>query len=119
MVHWRRGYICPRYMCIFRYVKLIWCSGVPEIYGRLEERGYLIFVCTSSENISSFRVWVLHHRGLFYERPTGGNAELTAVPDVEIMKSFDLQCYASTDIITDLFDFSLDSTTITNTSSGK
>ena len=30
---------------------------------------HLISVCTSSENMSSFQVWVLHHRGLFYERP--------------------------------------------------
>ena len=28
MVNWR-GDICPRYMCILLYVKLIWCSGVP------------------------------------------------------------------------------------------
>ena len=31
------GYICPGYMCILLYVKLIWCSGVPEIYCQLEE----------------------------------------------------------------------------------
>ena len=24
-------------MCILLYVKLIWCSGFPEIYGQLEE----------------------------------------------------------------------------------
>ena len=29
------GYICHGYMCIHRYVTLIWCSGVPEIYGQL------------------------------------------------------------------------------------
>ena len=28
MVNWR-GYICPQYMCILLYVKLIWCSGIP------------------------------------------------------------------------------------------
>ena len=28
MVNWR-GYICPKYMCILLYVKLIWCSGIP------------------------------------------------------------------------------------------
>ena len=33
MVDW--GYVCHGYMCIFLYVKLIWCSGVPEIYGWL------------------------------------------------------------------------------------
>ena len=35
MVNWR-GYICLRYMCILLYVKLIWCSGIPYIYGQLE-----------------------------------------------------------------------------------
>ena len=30
------GYICPKYMCILLYVKLIWCSGIPYIYGKLE-----------------------------------------------------------------------------------
>ena len=29
--------MCPRYMCILQYVKLIWCSGVPQIYGQLKE----------------------------------------------------------------------------------
>ena len=24
------------YMCILLYVKLIWCSGIPQIYGQLE-----------------------------------------------------------------------------------
>ena len=33
MVNWRRG---PWYMCILLYVKLIWCSGIPYIYGQLE-----------------------------------------------------------------------------------
>ena len=34
MVNWSRGRsICSRYMCIFQYVKPIWCSSVPEIYG--------------------------------------------------------------------------------------
>ena len=33
-------YICPGYMCILLYVKLIWCSGFPQIYGLLEE-GYI------------------------------------------------------------------------------
>ena len=30
-----RGYICHGYMCILLYVTLIWCSGVPEMYGWL------------------------------------------------------------------------------------
>ena len=31
------GYISPMYMCILLYVKLICCSGIPQIYGQLEE----------------------------------------------------------------------------------
>ena len=37
MVNWRRG---PWYMCILLYVKLIWCSSIPYIYGQLEA-GYI------------------------------------------------------------------------------
>ena len=33
MVNWRRG---PWYMCILLYVKLMWCSGIPQISGPLE-----------------------------------------------------------------------------------
>ena len=33
MVSWRRG---PWYMCILLYVKLLWCSSIPYIYGQLE-----------------------------------------------------------------------------------
>ena len=31
------GSVCHGYMCMLLYMKLIWCSGVPEIYGQLEE----------------------------------------------------------------------------------
>ena len=31
------GYISLMYMCILLYVKLIRCSGIPEMYGQLEE----------------------------------------------------------------------------------
>ena len=31
------GSVCNWYMCILLYVKVIWCSGFPEIYARLEE----------------------------------------------------------------------------------
>ena len=30
MVNWRRGYVCPRYMCILLYVKL---TGVMVLHG--------------------------------------------------------------------------------------
>ena len=29
------GSVCHGYMCILLYVKLIWCSGFPEIYAHL------------------------------------------------------------------------------------
>ena len=48
MVNWRRGYICPRYMYILLYVKLIQCSGVPSIYGQLEEWVHLPWVYVHS-----------------------------------------------------------------------
>ena len=33
-------------MCILLYVKLIWCSGITQIYGQLEE-GALVYVHSS------------------------------------------------------------------------
>ena len=36
------GYICHMYMCILLYVKLIWCSCIPQMYSQLEERGLSI-----------------------------------------------------------------------------
>ena len=35
IVNWR-WHICPKYICIVLYVKCIWCSGIPYIYGQLE-----------------------------------------------------------------------------------
>ena len=37
MLHHYTPYICPRYLCIVLYVKLMWCSGLPWIYCQLEE----------------------------------------------------------------------------------
>ena len=39
MLDWRRGMgsVCHGYMCILLYVKLLQCSGFPEIYAQLEE----------------------------------------------------------------------------------
>ena len=31
------GYLGLRYMCILLCMKVIWCSGFPEIYAQLEE----------------------------------------------------------------------------------
>ena len=35
------GDVCPGYLCILLYIKLIWCSGVSEIYGEMWKMGYL------------------------------------------------------------------------------
>ena len=35
------GCICPRYMCILLYVELMQCSGIPQIYGQLEQGALL------------------------------------------------------------------------------
>ena len=69
MVNWWWGYgqlegvHVPVYMCILLYVKLIWCSGIPQVYGQLEV-GKLILLFTSYEKISSlwnlFGVLVFH-----------------------------------------------------------
>ena len=44
MVNWR-GYICPKYMCILLYVKLIWCSSILYIYGQLDRGTYALSIC--------------------------------------------------------------------------
>ena len=33
------GSVCHQYMCILLYMKLIFCSGFPEIYAQLEKAG--------------------------------------------------------------------------------
>ena len=45
--HFGGGYICPRYMCILLYVKLLWCSGIPYISHQFEQG-------TSTLSISPF-----------------------------------------------------------------
>ena len=41
MVNWSWGDIFPQDMCILLYFKLIWCSGIRDIYGELEVGGHL------------------------------------------------------------------------------
>ena len=38
MADWRGGTSALSICVILLYVKLIWCSGIPQIYGRLEGR---------------------------------------------------------------------------------
>ena len=37
------GSVCHGYMCILLYVKLIVCSGFPEMYAQFEEGGMSAF----------------------------------------------------------------------------
>ena len=61
--------MCPRYMCIFQYVKLIWCSAVPEIYGQLDKRGICsqgIYAFANMSNLFGvvvFQTSLVHWRG--------------------------------------------------------
>ena len=61
MINWRRGYISPRYVSILLYLKLIWCSGVPEIYSWLEEEG----ICDLGR-CTFFYIWNLFSAVVFY-----------------------------------------------------
>ena len=36
IVKWSGKYIHAQYMCILLYMKVIWCNGIPYIYGELE-----------------------------------------------------------------------------------
>ena len=36
--------MCLQYICNLLYAKLLWCSGIPEIYGQLEEGDILLYV---------------------------------------------------------------------------
>ena len=53
-------------MCILLYVKLIWCSGIPEIYGQLEEGGFgicaLCYIC-NLDGIVVFHRSMVNWRG--------------------------------------------------------
>ena len=37
--------MCPMYMSILLYVKLIWCSGIPYIYGEFERGLGICAIC--------------------------------------------------------------------------
>ena len=63
MVDWRRG---PWYICILLYVKLIWCSGIPYIYGQLEEGG--LCICTFCYMWNLFDVVVFHRSMVNWRR---------------------------------------------------
>ena len=47
-------------MCILLYVKLIWCSGIPYIYGRLEGGTSALIICAFCYMLNLFGVVVFH-----------------------------------------------------------
>ena len=70
MVNWR-GYICPKYMCILLYVKLLWCSGIPYIYGQLELEVH-VGICAFYYMLNLFNQVVFHKiYGQFEEEGLG------------------------------------------------
>ena len=47
-------------MCILLYVKLIWCSGIPYIYGQLEVGTSALSICAFSYMLNLFGVVIFH-----------------------------------------------------------
>ena len=47
-------------MCILLYVKLIWCSGIPYIYGQLEGGTSALSICAFCYMLNLFGVVVFH-----------------------------------------------------------
>ena len=47
-------------MCILLYVKLIWCSGIPYIYGQLEGGISTLGICGFCYMLNLFGVVVFH-----------------------------------------------------------
>ena len=59
MVNWT-GYICPTYMCILLYVKLISCSSIPYINGQLDGGTYALSICAFCYMLYVFSVLVFY-----------------------------------------------------------
>ena len=47
-------------MCIVLYVKLLWCSGIPYIYGQLEGGTSALGICAFCYMLNLFGVVVFH-----------------------------------------------------------
>ena len=63
-------YICLWYMCILLYVKLIWCSGFPEIYAQLKGDTSAFGICAFFHMWNLFGV-VVFQRSMFNWRRSG------------------------------------------------
>ena len=63
--------MCPRYMCILLYVKLIWCSGIPYIYGQLEGGTSALGICAFCYMLNLCGVVVFHRSIVNWRRGEG------------------------------------------------
>ena len=57
LVDWRKR---PWYMCILLYVKLLWCSSIPYIYGQLEGGPSALSICAFCYVLNIFSAVVFH-----------------------------------------------------------
>ena len=55
-------------MCIVLYVKLIWCSGIPYIYGQLEDGTSALGICAFCYMLNLFSVVVFHRSMVNWRR---------------------------------------------------
>ena len=55
-------------MCILLYVKLIWCSGIPYIYGQLEGGTSALSICAFCYMLNLFGVVVFHRSMVNWRR---------------------------------------------------
>ena len=55
-------------MCIVLYVKLIWCSGIPYIYGQLEGVKSALSICAFCYMLKLFSVVVFHRSMVNWSR---------------------------------------------------
>ena len=65
IVNWRRG---PWYMCILLYVKLLWCSGIPDIRGQLVGGTSALNICAFCYMLPLFGVVVFHRSMVNWRR---------------------------------------------------
>ena len=58
-------------MCILLYVKLLWCSGIPYIYGQLEGGTSALSICAFCYVLNIFSVVVFHRSMVNWRSPSG------------------------------------------------
>ena len=57
-------------MCILLYVKLLWCSSIPYIYGQLEEGTSALSICAFCYLLNIFVVVVFNRSMVNWRRGT-------------------------------------------------